>query len=324
MKNFSIKIKENQNCNIRLDKFIYDSLPNKEKDAFSRTRIQDLIKNGNLKKDNQIFTTLSYKTKLNDEFSLDLPEPKETTIEEKNITLDILFEDENMLVINKQAGLTTHPGAGNSDNTLVNALLYHCKGNLSGVGGILRPGIVHRLDKDTSGLMVVAKNDVSHYSLSEQIQTRIFERHYNAIIWGNIFPKNGKIEGYIDRSKTNRLKMEMTNSSGKYSCTNYSTIKEFGNVASLIDCKLDTGRTHQIRVHFSNKKHPLIGDQLYGFKGKKLKNGTLENQEFIENFPRQALHSKTIDFYHPITKEKMHFESELPSDMKELIKILNG
>lgn len=324
MKNFSIKIKENQNCGIRLDKFIYDKLPDQEMNNFSRTRIQDLIKNGNLKKDNQIFTTLSYKTKLDDEFSLDLPEPKETTIEEKNIKLDILFEDENMLVINKQAGLTTHPGAGNSDNTLVNALLYHCKGNLSGVGGVLRPGIVHRLDKDTSGLMVVAKNDVSHYSLSEQIQTRVFERHYNAIIWGNIFPKNGKIEGYIDRSKTNRLKMEMTNSSGKYSCTNYSTIKEFGNIASLIDCKLDTGRTHQIRVHFSNKKHPLIGDQLYGFKGKKLKNGTLENQEFIENFPRQALHSKTIDFYHPITKEKMHFESELPSDMKELIKILNG
>lgn len=322
MKNFLIKITKNENCNIRLDKCIHDNLPDKEKNNFSRTRIQDMILNGNLKKNDQVFTTLSYKTKLNDEFLLELPEPIQTTIEEKDIKLDILFEDENMLVINKQAGLTTHPGAGNIDNTLVNALLYHCKGNLSGVGGILRPGIVHRLDKDTSGLMVAAKNDISHYSLSEQIKTRVFERHYNAIIWGNIFPKKGKIECYIDRSKINRTKMEITNSFGKYSCTNYSVIKEFGNIASLIDCKLDTGRTHQIRVHFSSKKHPLIGDQLYGFKGKKIKSGILENQEFIENFPRQALHSKTIDFYHPITKEKMHFETELPDDMKKLINVL--
>ena len=323
MKIILIKIENQDKSNLRLDKLIYNELQNSENTEFSRTRIQDIIKNGNLKKNNIIFTDISYKTKIDDEFLLELPEPTESKLEEKDIKINIVYEDNDLLVINKQAGLTTHPGAGNKDFTLVNALLYHCKNNLSGIGGVLRPGIVHRLDKDTSGLMVVAKNDISHHSLAEQIKTRVFKRHYNAIIWGNIFPKNGKIEGYIDRSKTNRLKMELTKSSGKYSITNYNVIKEFSNIASLVDCKLDTGRTHQIRVHFSSKKHPLIGDQLYGFKGKKLKNNTLENQEFIENFPRQALHSKTINFFHPITNKEMYFESELPDDMKKLIDILS-
>jgi 23S rRNA pseudouridine1911/1915/1917 synthase len=182
---------------------------------------------------------------------------------------------------------------------------------------------VHRLDKDTSGLMVAAKNDLSHHLLSEQIKTRVFERHYNAIIWGNIFPKTGQITGYMDRSRTHRLKMELTNDmSGKYSCTNYSVLEEFGEIASLIDCKLDTGRTHQIRVHFTNQKHPLIGDQLYNFGKRKIKAGIVKNPEFIENFPRQALHSKTIEFFHPITGERMYFESDLPEDMKRLMEEL--
>lgn len=323
MKKILIKITEQDIIGLRIDKFIFDKISEEDKNYYSRTRIQDIIKNGNLEKNGEIFNTISYKTRLGDEFALILPDPEETEIKEKNIKLDILFEDEHLLVVNKQAGLITHPGAGNKEDTLVNALLYHCKGNLSGVGGVLRPGIVHRLDKDTSGLMVVAKDDLSHHLLSEQIKTRVFERHYNAVIWGTLFPKYGKIEGYIDRSKCNRLKMEMTKFTGKFSCTNYSVIKEFGDIASLIDCKLDTGRTHQIRVHFSNKKHPLIGDQLYGFKGKKLKTGTLDNQEIIENFSRQALHSKTINFFHPITGENMYFESELPDDIKSLLDVLS-
>lgn len=310
-----------ENSGERLDKFIFEEI-SKKKNNFSRNRVQNLIKNNSVKKNGEIFCNISYKTKVGDEFEIILDNVKETTLSEKNIDLDILYEDSDLLVINKQANLTTHPGAGNYDNTLVNALLYHCKGQLSGIGGILRPGIVHRLDKDTTGLMVVAKNDNAHYSLKKQLESRILKRTYNAIIWGNIIPQNGCLDGYIERSKKNRLKMVLTDDSGRYSLTHYKTLKNFSTIASLIECKLDTGRTHQIRVHFSSNKHPLIGDQLYGGNMRKVAGIKNEFKNFVENFPRQALHSKTIAFFHPTTKKEMFFDSPLPDDMEKLIKNL--
>ena len=308
-------------CNeegIRLDKFIFNEIDKQYKDWFSRSRIQDIIKSNLLKKNDIIFTDVSYKTKIGDIFDIIIDDVKETTLKEKDIKLNIVYEDNDLLVINKQAGLTTHPGAGNYEDTLVNALLYYCKGNLSSVGGVLRPGIVHRLDKDTTGLMVVAKNDLAHNSLKNQLETRILKRTYNAIIWGNIIPQNGIIEGYIARHKQNRLKMCMS-TIGRYSLTNYKTLKNFSIIASLVECKLNTGRTHQIRVHFSSKKHPLIGDQLYGGNLRKIAGEKNEYKHFVESFPRQALHSKSISFIQPSTKKELFFESNLPDDMIELI-----
>lgn len=305
-------------ANIRLDKYIFSEIDKDYKDWFSRSRIQDIIKDNLLKKNGIIFTDVSYKTKIGDVFDIVIDDVKETTLKEKDIKLNIVYEDNDLLVINKQAGLTTHPGAGNYEDTLVNALLYYCKDNLSSVGGVLRPGIVHRLDKDTTGLMVVAKNDLAHNSLKNQLETRILKRTYNAIIWGNIVPQNGIIDGYIARHKYNRLKMYMS-TIGRYSLTNYKTLKNFSTIASLVECKLNTGRTHQIRVHFSSKKHPLIGDQLYGGNLRKIAGEKNEYKFFIESFPRQALHSKSISFIQPTIKKELFFESELPDDMLELI-----
>jgi 23S rRNA pseudouridine1911/1915/1917 synthase len=312
-------------CDIRLDKFIIRELKKDDelKDFFSRNRVKELIKNSFVKKNDAIFSDISYRVKNGDSFEIILNDIEAKELKGKDISLNIIYEDDNLMVINKQAGLTVHPGAGNYDNTLVNGLIFHCKGNLSTVGGMFRTGIVHRLDKDTTGLMVIAKNNLVHRALQEQLEERTLKRTYNAIIWGNIIPKNGVIENYIDRSANNRLKMEINeNGVGKYSKTNYITLEEFSTVASLIECKLDTGRTHQIRVHFSSKKCPLIGDQFYGGNSRKMKGEVNEFKNFIDEFPRQALHSKSLSFTHPVTGENMSFDSELPNDMKILLNCL--
>lgn len=316
-----IKVENTDDINTRLDKFIFLELEKEDNFSgfYSRTKIQDLIQKNLIVKDNSILVNNSYKVQLNDEFTIKLNNDFELSLLPTNIPLNIVYEDEELLVINKQAGLTTHPGAGNYNNTLVNGLLFYCQNNLSTLNGLLRPGIVHRLDKDTSGLMVVAKNDFAHTKLAEQLLTRELKRNYIAIIWGTMFPLNGKIDGFINRCKANRLKMEMVKNGGKYSLTNYNTLHKFKDLASIVECKLDTGRTHQIRVHFSSKKHPLIGDPLYCNFYKELEYEDQERANYINNFPRQALHSKSIKFIHPKTNEIMHFDTELPDDMKELI-----
>ena len=328
MKKIKIKILIEKDIGIRLDKFLIEHLKELNIDDMSRTRLQNIIGENNLWKDNILFKELSYKTKLNDLIELDIPDAVETKIKATDIKLNIVYEDEYLIVVNKQAGLTTHPGAGNYDNTLVNALLHHCKNNLSGVGGVLRPGIVHRLDKDTSGLMLVAKNDLAHISLSEQIQNREVKRVYNALIWGMMMPKEGSIEGYIDRARNNRLKMELNQAErGKYSLTNYTTLKTYAGAVSLMECRLDTGRTHQIRVHFSDRKHPLIGDKIYGGHSRLLKSDFFNNPEIsqhINTFARQALHSKSIEFIHPKTLETMSFEADFPEDFKNLLALLDS
>lgn len=314
---------------IRIDKFVHNNIvKNDNYKTLSRRKIQEFIKGSMLKKNNKVFNDNTYKIKTGDIVEIEIYENKEIKPEKQNIPLNIVYEDDDLLIINKQAGLITHPGAGNYDNTLVNALLFYCGDNLSNINNPIRPGIVHRLDKDTTGLMVVAKNNHTHEILKQQLKDRILKRKYNAIIWGNIVPPQGIIEGYINRCKTNRLKMELTkDNTGKYSLTNYKILENYGSVASLVECELDTGRTHQIRVHFSSKKHPLIGDYNYGGNLRKIKDEENKYKTFIEQFPRQALHSKVIKFIHPRTQKEMFFESDLPQDMKDLInnlKLLNN
>ena len=287
----------------------------------TRGQLQNIIKNGNLKKNNQTFIDNSYKAKINDNFELIIPEFKEKTLKATEIPLNIVYEDNDLIVINKQAGLTTHPGAGNEENTLANALLNLYGNDLSKIGGEFRPGIVHRLDKDTSGLMVVAKNDKAHLSLSQQLQERILKRTYIAFLWGVINPKNGEIEAYMERSKTNRLKMEIVNdTNARYSLTHYKTLETFlDNSISAVEFNLDTGRTHQIRLHASHIKHSLIGDMVYGGKSRHLKKDYGEEiKNLIDNFSRQALHSYKIKFIQPTTNEEKFFEVPLPQDMQEL------
>lgn len=308
----------------RVDKFLTDKLNNKYSINISRNSIKSLIINEHLKKNNTIFKDLSYKIRIGDRFDIIIEDNSNVLLKPKNINLNIIYEDNDILILNKQAGLTVHPGAGDNENTLVNALLHYCKENLSTIGGMDRPGIIHRLDKDTSGLMIIAKNNFSHLSLKKQLEDRILARTYIAIIWGVIRPEAGFIVGNIERSKYNRLKMTLSNE-GRYSKTNYKTLEKFGDFASMVECELDTGRTHQIRVHFSCKKHPLIGDKLYGGNARKLKCFYNENyRNFVENFSRQALHSKNISFLHPHNGDKMHFETDIPEDIKELVSNLKS
>ena len=254
-----------------------------------------------------------YKVKEGEQYSLTPPDAVPAIPEPENIALDILYEDDDLLVVNKPAGLVVHPGAGNPTGTLVNALLAHCHDSLSGIGGVKRPGIVHRIDKDTSGILVIAKNDFTHVRLSEQFSRHSIERVYDAFVWGYVRNLTGIISGNIGRSPTNRQKMAIVKTGGKHATTHYERVNVFGNgLASHIKCILETGRTHQIRVHMASLGHSLIGDQMYG----------LPNQnapEEIKYFPRQALHAGFLGFIHPRTLEHMTFEAPLPEDMSDLL-----
>lgn len=321
MNKIIIIIKNNQ-VNIRVDKILSDFYKVKNLEI-SRGKIQELIENGFLLKNSEIFKDNSYKVKLDDELILNIPDFEENKLKPADIPLNIIYEDNDLIVINKQADLTTHPGAGNDDNTLANALLNLYGTNLSTVGGEFRPGIVHRLDKDTTGLMVIAKNDISHLKLSEQLQDRKLKRTYLGILWGFLNPKNGQIEACMERSKSNRLKMEIVKEGqGRYSLTNYKTINTFADKSiSLVEFNLDTGRTHQIRLHCSYKGSPLVGDHVYGGNSRHMKKD-YDFKDLIDNFPRQALHSYKISFYQPTTGELLKFEVLLPNDMKTILKEL--
>ncbi len=299
----------------RLDKFL------SEKSDITRSKLQSLIEEGLVsEKNGEIFKNSSQKIKSGQEIIVDVPAPKPSHLEAKEIPFEIIFEDDDLLVINKPAGLTVHPGAGNQSDTLVNALLFTHKNKLSAINGEFRPGIVHRLDKDTSGLMLVAKNDFTHQILSEKLKNREINRSYLAFIYGQLQPSRGRIEKNIVRSKNNRLKMAVVKNDGRVAITNYETKEIFlDGFASLVECKLETGRTHQIRVHLEAIKHSLIGDKLYN-SCKKTAPASIESA--IKNFPRQALHSYKISFLHPRSEKEMAFEISLPEDMKELHKIL--
>ena len=303
---------------LRIDKFLALSFP-----KMSRSQLQRLIKEGNVSCDDNIIADNSFKVRENDVYQVFVPPAVEAEPESEDIPLDIVFEDEDIVVVNKPAGMTVHPAPGAPHHTLVNALLFHCGDSLSGVGGVKRPGIVHRIDKDTSGLLVVAKNDAAHRFLSGQFFAHSIERTYYALVYGVPNPLNGKIEGNIGRSPYDRKKMAILTNGGKHAVTHYQTLEVFKNAAALVKCNLETGRTHQIRVHMSSIGCTLIGDQLSEKAKKSLIKGMNEvSKKYINSFPRQALHAATLGFVHPRSKEFVRFSSPFPDDFEELHQVL--
>lgn len=306
---------QNEHKNTRLDKFL-SILPELN---LSRNQIQRLIKTGCVTLEENEIVDCSYKVKQGDSFQIEIPPLAEADPKPQNIPIDVVYEDKDLIVVNKPAGMTVHPAPGAYDNTLVNALLYHCRDNLSGIGGVKRPGIVHRIDKETSGLLVVAKNDAAHVGLSEQFFNHSIERTYFAVTYSLLNPLHGTIVGNIARSNFDRKKMALVENGGKHAVTHYKTIKTFGTYASLVKCNLETGRTHQIRVHLSSKGCALIGDKVYIKNHKSALKIPESAKNLINTFPRHALHAATLGFVHPITKEYLEFSSELPDDFQNLL-----
>jgi len=314
--NLKVKINKEENSN-RLDKVLSNIIKN-----ISRSQIKILIENSNVKLDNTIIKSPAFNVKEGQIFDVKLIKDTAQKFEPENIKLEIIYEDNDLLVVNKQAGIVTHPAPGNQNGTLVNAILNHTK-NLSKVNELSRPGIVHRLDKDTSGLIVIAKNDETHMDLSNQFKSHSISRRYHAIVWG--VPNNQIIEGYIERHKINRKKMVINKSNnGKYSKTKIKLIQNF-EIASLVECSLYTGRTHQVRVHMTSVNSPIVGDKVYG---KTKINQYSKNKDFfnrfmiLKNFGRQALHAFHLGFMHPKYKKTMEFNIKPPNDMRHLLNFL--
>ena len=294
---------EAEDAGTRADVFLAAKL------GVSRSNMQKLLEDGRVKRGEKIIKA-NYKVRAGEMFVVDIPEPEPIEAVPENIPLDIIYEDDDVVVLNKARGMVVHPAPGNYTGTLVNALIYHCS-NLSGINSAIRPGIVHRLDKDTSGIMIVAKNDAAHISLSQQIQSKTAVRTYLAVVRGNIKTDSGTIETQIARDKTDRKKMAVVKDGGRDAITDYEVLERFGKY-TLVRCKLRTGRTHQIRVHMEYLGYPLVGDPKYspmktpfGIKG-------------------QALHSHTLEFTHPRTGERMKFEAPLPEDMHKIITRLHN
>ena len=316
-------IVELEEANLRVDVFI-----NKREKLISRTRIKNLILKDKLKLNDEIIKNPSKKISPGDKILLQIPKAKEASLKPYNFKLEIIHEDEDLMVINKPAGIIMHPGAGNYDNTIVNALMYYNKSGLSTIGDELRPGIVHRIDKDTSGLVVIAKNNETHEGLSTQFSKHTITRFYQLLIWGKLRPSSGTIDTFITRSSKNRQMMEVSNSKGKRAITNYKTLEIFENdktpTLSLVECRLETGRTHQIRVHMTYMGNSIMGDGKYKKKYKKLKNIDTNLEKLIYKLDRQFLHANTLGFIHPKTEKEMIFSSILPQDLENIVKLLRN
>ena len=307
----------------RLDVFLAENI-----NHLTRSFLKKLIENEQVKLNKKVIKAPSAKVKYNDQVIINIIENSEQNIKPKKIKLNVVYEDNDILVIDKPKGMVVHPGAGNYKNTLVNALLFKYKKKLSNVNGPLRPGIVHRIDKETSGLLVIAKNNLAHSNLGDQFSNHSIERKYLCLAWGVIRPLNGKISTLISRDKKNRQLMTVSEINGKKAITNYKTIKVF-NIKdipkiSLLECELETGRTHQIRVHLKYKGTSLLGDKQYGKKNIRFKK--INNEFFIRlnKLSGQALHAKTLGFAHPKTKKWMNFNSELPDGFKKILKLLEN
>lgn len=294
---------DGENADLRLDKYLVSQL-----EDFTRSAVSKLIEGGQVKV-NEKAASKNYKCKANDIVSVEIPDPVELDVTAENIPLDIVYEDSDLLVVNKPKGMVVHPAAGNYNGTLVNALLYHCKDSLSGINGVIRPGIVHRIDKDTSGLLIVAKNDTAHLDLAQQIKEHSFHRAYQAVAYGNFKEDNGTVNQPIGRHPKDRKKMAVTLKNSKNAVTHYEVIKRLEKFTH-IRCVLETGRTHQIRVHMAYIGHPLAGDEVYGPK------------KVITQLNGQCLHAGELGFVHPRTKEYMEFNAPLPEYFTNFLKKL--
>jgi 23S rRNA pseudouridine1911/1915/1917 synthase len=290
----------------------------------SRTRIKHLIEDGRVAVDGATITDASWRVKPGQHCTLTVPPPAASSPEPQRMPLDIRYEDEHLIVLVKPAGLVVHPAPGNPDRTLVNALLAHCGTSLAGIGGVKRPGIVHRLDKDTSGLMVVAKTDLAHERLASDFAARRIERAYLALVWGVPSKRSNEISGAIGRNPANRKTMAVVSRGGKPAITHYQVLRTYGDVASLLECRLATGRTHQIRVHLASIGHPLIGDPVYGRSHGRRRRLPEALRSLLEAFPRQALHAAKLGFIHPARGEGLTFSDKFPHDISRLIKILES
>ncbi len=321
MKNFIKLIVEQNSDKKRIDAYIFEKCT-----ELSRTRIKNLIIDKRLKINGIINEIPSKKINKGDDIYLEIPEPKKTSLKPFNFKLNIIYEDDDLIVIDKPAGISMHPGPGNYDNTVVNALMGYENIKLSNIGGELRPGIIHRIDKDTSGLVVVAKNNLSHESISKQFSGHSIARVYSALVWGKLRPQSGIIKTFITRSSKNRQLMDVSFTKGKKAITNYKTLRVFEGknipTLSLVECILKTGRTHQIRVHMNYKGNQILGDKKYKKKYKKLKSINKEINEKIIELDRQFLHAKVLGFIHPKSGKKLFFESNLPNDLKKIINVL--
>ena len=321
MKNIINLIVEQNSHKKRVDTYIFEKCS-----ELSRTRIKSLILDKKLKINKRINEIPSKKINTGDVISLEVPKPNKTSLKPYNFKLNIIYHDEDLIIIDKPAGISMHPGPGNYDNTVVNALMSYEKIKLSSIGDELRPGIIHRIDKDTSGLVVIAKNNLSHERISKQFSEHSIDRVYNALVWGKLRPQTGVIKTYITRSSKNRQLMDVSLTKGKRAITNYKTIKVFEGknitTLSLVECKLETGRTHQIRVHMSHKGNQIVGDKKYKKKYKKLKDVSEEINEQILKLGRQFLHARILGFTHPKSSKRLFFESNLPNDLKKIINLL--
>lgn len=314
---------EEQHVDVRADKFLSAVCC-----ELSRSRLQKLIVDGCVMLNDNVLKSASVRISLGDVFSVSIPPAITGDPEAENIPLNVVYEDDDLLVINKAAGMVVHPGAGNWTGTLVNALLHHCGDSLSGIGGVVRPGIVHRLDKDTSGLIIVAKNDNAHQFLSSQFSDRSLSRIYHALVLGIPMPIKGAIKREIGRHRHNRLKMSVMSNAPREACTRYKVVESYGDACALVECKLETGRTHQIRVHMETIGHPLIGDPLYSPQktaliAKLKKEGySIDVIELISGIKQQVLFARHISFIHPRSKEHMEFECEAPEYISNVLKNL--
>ena len=322
MENNTIKFEtKEEDVGIRLDIILSRRI-----DYLTRSNLKKIIELKQVKINNIAVSSPAKKIKLNDSISLQFSKKVEEEIKPSNINLEILYEDKDLIVLNKKAGMVVHPGAGNYENTLVNALMFKYKNKLSDINGFHRPGIVHRIDKETSGLLVVAKNNFSHSKLGEQFSNHSVHRKYFALIWGVLRPIKGKISTLIGRNKKNRQLMTVSEVNGKKAITNYFTLQVF-NIKdipkiSLVEFELETGRTHQIRVHMQYKGNPILGDKQYGKKKLKFKKINKDFEKKLNILNRQALHAKTLGFVHPANNKFVNFESKIPNDFQKLLNLL--
>ncbi len=294
-------------CDNRIDSFLSYNMP-----KVSRTYIQKLIKNNNIMV-NAKSVKANYRLNAGDIVDFTIPSPKLPDIKPENIPLDIIFEDDDIIIVNKPKNMVVHPAPGHYSGTLVNALMYHCRDNLSGINGVLRPGIVHRIDKDTTGLIIACKNDTSHIFISEQLAAHDIKREYHALVYGKLLEQNGSVDKNIGRNKNDRKKMAIT-TEGKRAVTHYRLLNTYNyknQEYSYIECNLETGRTHQIRVHMSSIGHPLVGDEVYS------------NRKHPFNTNGQMLHAKTLGIVHPTTKKYLEFDSEIPEYFGRILGIMN-